>query len=124
ITILQDWEAGRVIFPIIIRVYAGINQTGSADRWAAIENNQSHSPINRGVVVFEPVMAKEKLSFAKISDTQVKTFHMITDPELQSDHLSDGTIRIEFAISIVNRDRTREASGVKAMLVDILDINA
>src|SRR5204862_7286250 len=124
IAILQYCEAGRAIFHIIVRVHAVINQTGSANRRAAIKDNQSHSPVNRGVVVFEPVMATEKLSFAKVSDTQFKTFHMITNPEFHSDHFSDGTISVQFTISVVDRDRMGEASGVKTMFVDVFDIDA
>jgi len=52
----------------------------------------------------KPVMSQEDLSSSEVGNTKVNSFPVFSDPELQSDNVSDGSFTVGLTVGIINGD--------------------
>jgi hypothetical protein len=108
---------------VFVVLLLDLHPAGAAVTWTSGHLNLTHTPINLQVVLTKPGVSQYHALVAKTGYSKLSMFCVVSVPENNVYHLTDGSCFICHAINILHWDGACKGSGSELVLLYIAPVN-
>ena len=107
----------------LVSLLLDLRSAGAAVAWTSGHLNLAHTPVDLWVMLTEPGVSQYHVLVAKTSHGKLSTLCVVSVPENNIYHLTDGPCFIGHTIDIVHWDRACKGSSSELVLLYIVTVN-